>query len=163
MRIDKKALATCICIPLIVGAVSGFITKGGMKAFEALKKPFLSPPGWLFPIAWTILYVLMGIASYLTYNARRGVKTEESRQELESALVFYGIQLAFNFCWAIIFFNFKAYLIAFIWLVAMWILIIITMYKFIKIERRSTYLMIPYVLWVTFAGYLNLGVYLLNR
>lgn len=156
MKIDVKKLAICIAIPLIVGGVSALISGGGMRAFNELNKPPLSPPGWLFPVVWTVLYVLMGIASYLV------LVSGEDEAKVTSALKTYGLQLAFNFFWSIIFFNLESYLFAFIWLVALWILILLTMIKFFRIREAAGYLLLPYLAWVTFAGYLNLGIYLLN-
>lgn len=128
-----------------------------MATFESVAKPPLSPPGWLFPVVWTLLYILMGIASYLV-STSKGPKTLS-----DSALAIYGLQLVFNFFWSIIFFNMEAYLFAFIWLIALWLLILWTTVSFYKINKTAGLLMIPYLIWVAFAGYLNLGIYLLNR
>ncbi len=122
MKIQWKPLAVSLAVPLAVGALSAFLTRGSMKAFESLNQPPLSPPGWLFPIVWTVLFILMGIASYLVYTSGR------SHRARRSALDLYSAQLIANFFWPVLFFN----------------------------------MLIPYLLWVTFAGYLNLGVYLLN-
>lgn len=156
MKINIKQLAVCIVIPLLVGAISGIITQGEMEAFGKLNQPALSPPGWLFPIVWTILYILMGIASYLV------ISSDATEDDKEKAILLYGVQLFFNFCWSIVFFNFKAYLFAFIWLIILWVLIIVTIKKFYDISHTAAYFMIPYLLWVTFAAYLNLGIYILN-
>lgn len=153
MKIEWKKLLIGIAIPLVVGSISAFLTRGNMQTFSTLNKPALSPPGWLFPIVWTILYILMGIASYLVLL---------SKKTSTNALTLYSIQLIFNFFWSIIFFNLSLYLFAFVWLVALWILILKTTILFYQIEKPAGYLMIPYLLWVTFAGYLNLGIYLLN-
>lgn len=156
MKIDKKRLIICLAIPLVVGGAAGLLTMNSMEAFEALNQPPLSPPGWLFPVVWTVLYVLMGIASYL-------VSVSDAPQEEKTrALWTYGIQLAFNFLWPIAFFNLKWYLFAFLWLVILWILILITALRFGWIRKPAGYLLVPYLLWVAFAGYLNLGIYLLN-
>ena len=156
MKIDKKRLIICLAIPLVVGGAAGLLTMTSMEAFEALNQPPLSPPGWLFPVVWTVLYVLMGIASYL-------VSVSDAPQEEKArALWTYGIQLAFNFLWPIAFFNLKWYLFAFLWLVILWILILITALRFGRIRKPAGYLLVPYLLWVAFAGYLNLGIYLLN-
>ena len=156
MKIDKKRLIICLAIPLVVGGAAGLLTMNSMEAFEALTQPPLSPPGWLFPVVWTVLYVLMGIASYL-------VSVSDAPQEEKArALWTYGIQLAFNFLWPIAFFNLKWYLFAFLWLVILWILILITALRFGRIRKPAGYLLVPYLLWVAFAGYLNLGIYLLN-
>jgi len=156
VKIDKKRLIICLAIPLVVGGAAGLLTMNSMEAFEALNQPPLSPPGWLFPVVWTVLYVLMGIASYL-------VSVSDAPQEEKArALWTYGIQLAFNFLWPIAFFNLKWYLFAFLWLVILWILILITALRFGRIRKPAGYLLVPYLLWVAFAGYLNLGIYLLN-
>ncbi len=153
MTIRLKPLAISIAIPLAVGGLSALLTRESMQTFEMINKPPLSPPGWLFPVVWTILYVLMGIASYIIYT---------SEQDTTLALTFYAIQLALNFFWSLIFFNLEAYLFAFIWLVVLWAFIALTMLSFYKISKPAAYLLIPYLLWVTFAGYLNFSIYLLN-
>lgn len=155
MKIQWKKLIVCIAIPLAVGGISGFLTRESFKNFAILNKPPFSPPGWLFPVVWTILYVLMGIASYLVLSAEKPFR-------VRTALTVYGVQLAFNFLWSIIFFNFELYLFAFVWLVLLWILILITTVLFYRISKPAGYLLIPYLLWVTFAGYLNFGIFLLN-
>ncbi len=154
MKIQWKTLIICIAIPLGVGLFSSLLTRGSMAAFGELDQPALSPPAWLFPVVWTILYVLMGTASYFV---------AVSKKPNGGALITYGLQLIFNFFWPIIFFNMQAFLFAFIWLVILWILIVRTTMKFFGISTISGILMIPYIIWVTFAGYLNLSIYLLNR
>ena len=155
MKINYKKLIVCIAIPLIVGGLSALFTMKSMEDFKALNKPPLSPPGWLFPVVWTVLYILMGIASYIVCTSNKPARSK-------TALTVYGIQLAFNFLWSIIFFSVKAYLFAFIWLVILLALIIINAVLFYRIDKKAGYLLIPYILWVTFAGYLNLAIYLLN-
>lgn len=129
------------------------ICQNNMDTFNSITKPALAPPGWLFPIVWTILYILMGIPSYLVLI---------SRKTNDNALAVYGIQLVFNFFWSIIFFNLKTYLFAFIWHILLWLLILKTAFLFHQISKPTGYLMVPYLLWVTFAGYLNFSIYLLN-
>ncbi len=153
----RKKLLICIAVPLAVGGLSAWLSRGGMRGFAALDKPPLSPPGWLFPVVWTILYVLMGLASYLVLVSGRDQKTNDR------ALWLYGIQLGVNFFWSIFFFELSLYLFAFLWLILLWLLILATTARFYHISRTAGYLMLPYLLWVTFAGYLNFGVYLLNR
>lgn len=153
MKKQWKTLIICIAIPLAVGVLSALLTRGSMQTFNLINKPKSAPPGWLFPVAWTILYILMGIASYLVVT---------SNKPNGAALITYGLQLIFNFFWSIIFFNLEQYLFAFIWLVILWILIVKTTVKFYRISETAGYLMIPYILWVTFAGYLNLSIFLLN-
>lgn len=151
-----KSFIIAIVVPLAVGGLSAFITRGNMSDFELLNKPPLTPPAILFPIVWTILYILMGIASYFVYVS------DSTREAKKTALTVYGIQLGFNFFWSILFFNFKLYFISFVWLFVMWLLILMTILIFYAIDKRSAYLMIPYILWVTFAGYLNFYIFLAN-
>jgi tryptophan-rich sensory protein len=146
-----------IALTVAVGFVSGLLTRQGTELYKnTITKPPLSPPAIVFPIVWTILYALMG------YCAARVSLTPPSKDR-RSAIYLYIAQLAFNFFWSIIFFNFQAFLFAFIWLVALWILIFFTIRFFRKVDTLAGNLMIPYLVWVTFAGYLNLGVWLLNR
>lgn len=156
MKIRWATLLTNIAIPLAVGGASSILTMESMEAFSALNQPPLSPPGWLFPIVWSILYVLMGIAAYLAIVSNRS-------EDTKTAFRVYGVQLFFNFFWSIIFFNLRAYFFAFVWLLILWVLIAANIALFYKLRRVSGLLLIPYFLWVTFAGYLNLGIYLLNK
>lgn len=156
MKIRWKPLIICLVIPLAVGGLSAFLTRDGMEAFQKLNQPPLSPPGWLFPVVWTILFLLMGIASYLVFTSK------ESRDAVNTALLVYGIQLVVNFFWSIFFFNLGAYLFSFFWLILLWVLILAVLLLFRRISRAAGYLMLPYLLWVSFAGYLNLAIYLIN-
>ena len=156
MKIQWKTLLICVAIPLAVGGLAGLLSRGGMEVFASLEKPPLSPPGWLFPVVWTVLYVLMGIASYLVFTSGADRKT------VGSALRVYGVQLVVNFLWPIFFFNFGWYLFSFIWLLLLLLLILITFARFWKISIPAACLLIPYLIWVVFAGYLNLGVALLD-
>ncbi len=156
MKTKTKQLIIAIAIPLIVGALSAWLTMGSMEDFRALNQPPLSPPNWLFPVVWTILYTLMGIASYLVY------RNDENPALRKNALTVYAIQLAFNFLWSIVFFNFGWYLFAFIWLIALWILIFINIKQFYQLSKPAAYMLVPYIIWVSFALYLNFGIYLLN-
>lgn len=157
MKIDIKKLIKSIALPLVVGAVAGFLTRGSMEDFELLNKPALSPPGWLFPVVWTVLYILMGISFYLVDEANATSK------EISEAKRIYYFQLAVNFLWSFFFFNFQWYLFAFIWLLLLWVLVLVMIKRFAGISKVAAYLNIPYLLWVTFAGYLNLAIWLLNR
>ena len=156
MKIKWKLLLICIAIPLIIGGIAGFISKDSMSSYAMLNQPPLAPPGWLFPLVWTILYILMGIASYIILTSGEPIKN------IQKALRIYGCQLLFNFLWSFWFFNLQLYFFSFIWLIALWLLIILTIKSFSRISKIAAYLMIPYLLWVTFAGYLNLGIALLN-
>lgn len=157
MKLNKRLLFICIAIPLIVGAVSALLTQNSMEVFSFVEKPPMAPPAWLFPVAWTVLYTLMGISSYLllTSDAEFEKKTEAMR--------LYGYQLVVNFLWPTFFFNFGWYFFSFLWLVLLWILVFFMVRSFYKISKPAAYLNVPYILWLTFAGYLNLGIWWLNR
>ena len=155
MKINWKQLLISLAIPLAVGGL-GALLSGGMSDYKTLNQPPLSPPGWVFPLVWTALYLLMGYASYLVYTS------DKPTDEKKPALILYLAQLAVNFLWPIVFFGFGWYLVAFILLLGLWVLIYLTMRKFAAIDERAGDLLLPYILWVTFAGYLNLGVFLLN-
>ncbi len=153
-----KEIAIAIAIPLIIGGLSSLLTMNAMNDFKTLNQPFLAPPTWLFPIAWTILYILMGISSYLIYKNKNVYFYEEK----EKALLFYGIQLVFNFFWSIIFFNMKQYEFAFVWLLMLLGFIVLLMINAKKVNKYSFYLLIPYLLWGIFALYLNIMIAILN-
>ena len=154
MNIQWKKLIPCLLFPLAVGLLDGLLTLSSMSLLDAVHKPPLSPPGWLFPVVWTILYLLMGFASYLVLVSEKPGQT---------AWKLYVIQLIFNFFWPIFFFNLEQYLLSFVWLLLLWLLILATILWFSRSSKLAGYLLIPYLLWVTFAGYLNLGIYFLNR
>ena len=156
MKIEWKKLLICIAIPLAVGGLSALFTAGNMDLYEEINQPPLAPPGWLFPVVWTILYILMGVALYLVIITR-------TREDKKTAIIAFGVQLLFNFFWSIIFFNARAYLFAFVWLIFLWLAIIANIYFFYRINKNAGKLLIQYLVWVTFAGYLNLAIFLLNR
>lgn len=156
-NINKGLLLICIAIPLIVGAVAAALTGGAMENFAALEQPFFAPPAWLFPVAWTILYTLMGISSYLILTSGA------PKADVEDAIRLYAYQLAVNFLWPTFFFNLGWYLFSFFWLVLLWVLVLLMILKFKEINKIAAYLNIPYILWLTFAGVLNLAIWILNR
>lgn len=155
MKINWKKLLICLAIPLAVGGL-GALLSGGMSDYGAMVKPPLSPPGWVFPIAWSILYLLMGYASY------RILESDASKEEIKKALFLYGIQLLANFIWPLLFFGGGWFLLSFFWLILLWVLIYLTIRAFSKIDETAGNLLIPYILWVTFAAYLNFGIFILN-
>ena len=155
MKINIKTLIICIMLPLIIGGIVGFITKNSMDMYTNAIKPALSPPGIVFPIVWTILYILMGISSYLIYINNSKYKDE--------ALRIYIIQLIVNFIWPIVFFTFDLKFIALIIIVILVYLVYKMIKEFYKINKTAAYLQIPYILWLLFATYLNFSIYLLNR
>lgn len=157
MKRDFEKLVKSIAIPLIAGGLSAFLTRNAMDAFEQLNQPPLSPPGWLFPIVWTILYTLMGISLYLILKSDADEETVRSAQRL-----FY-FQLALNFIWPLLFFNMGWYLFAFVELMVLWFAVIAMILQFAKTSKLAAYLNIPYLIWLTFAAYLNFMIWLLNR
>ena len=151
-----KTYAYSILFDLVVCGVAGLLTSMGMDEYDLVEKPNLTPPDIVFPIMWTILYVLMGISSARIFML-------DNSKERNRSLIVYLLQLFFNFFWSILFFNFQAYAFSFFWLVALWVLILSMIIMFSRLDKLSAYLQIPYLLWVSFAGYLNLMVWLLNR
>ena len=148
-----KLYAKCIIIPVIIGGIVGLIISGSID-YNSLQKPFLSPPSIAFPIMWTILYILMGI-SY-------GILKDKSLVNSKINNIYY-LQLFVNALWSIIFFTLKWRLFAFIWIILLDILVIIMIINFYKKNKLSGLLQIPYLLWIIFASYLNLSIYLLNK
>lgn len=157
MKIDKRSLFKSIALPLLVGAVAGFLTRNSMEDFAMLNQPPLSPPGWLFPVVWTILYTLMGISAYLIKHSDA---TETAKN---NALKIYYLQLFVNFLWPLFFFGGEWYLFSLLWLILLWLLIAIMITRFASISKPAAYLNVPYFIWVTFATYLNAGIWILNR
>ena len=156
MKRNWKTIAAAIAIPLAVGGLSALLTGSAMQRFGELNQPPLSPPAWLFPVVWTILYVLMGYASYRIFTS--SCPPEEKR----ASLALYAAQLVFNFVWPLLFFRFRLYLLAFFWLLALLLLIAATALQFRRCDKKAAWLLVPYLVWVTFAGYLNLAIFLLN-
>lgn len=150
---NKSALIISILIPLAIGSLSALLS-GNMSSFQSLNKPPLSPPPSFFSIVWTLLYILMGISSYIIYTSNNPDKA--------NTLKIYGIQLFFNFFWSIIFFGMSQYFFAFLWILALIGIIIVMIYKFYQISPLSAYLQIPYLIWCLFAAYLNFMFYKLN-
>lgn len=156
-KIQYGPPAAALAIPLAVGGLAAYLTQDGMKAFRSVPQPPLSPPSWLFPVVWTILYLMMGAASYLVWSSGA------SRPRRDRALTVYGLSLAANFLWPIVFFTMRFYFGAFLLLLVLWALVAVAAFLFSHIDDRAGKLMIPYIAWLSFAAYLNLGVWLLNR
>lgn len=151
-----KVYAFWIVLAEAIGALSGWLTRKGVKVYNAtVEQPPLSPPSIVFPIVWGILFVLMGIGAARIYLA------PASNARSRSLLLFL-VQLVFNFFWSIIFFNWQAFGFASLWLIALWVLILLMILSFRKVDKPAAWLQIPYLLWVTFAAYLNFGVWMLN-
>ena len=155
MKINWKKLLICLAIPLAVGGLSTLLS-GGMRDYGAMVKPPLSPPGWVFPVVWSILYLLMGYASY------RILETPASMEESKKALTLYGLQLLANFIWPLLFFGAGAYLAAMVCLLLLWLCVVYLILLALDLDRVSAWLLAPYLLWLTFAAYLNFGVFLRN-
>lgn len=150
---DKSTLIIAILTPIAVGTLSSLFS-GNMAIYSTINKPALSPPGNLFPIVWTILYILMGISSYIIYESDNPGK--------EDALRTYALQLFFNFFWSIVFFRLNLFFTSFVWLLVLIFLIIKMIREFCKINKTAAYLQIPYLLWCIFAAYLNFMIFRLN-
>ncbi len=152
----KVILSIVFC--LLVGAIGSFFTAPAIPSWYAyLNKPFFSPPNWIFAPMWTILYILMGISFYLIWSdAKKGKSKNE-------ALGNFYVQLILNFVWSPIFFGMKNLGLAFIVIVLMWMFILRTIQSFAKLNKKASYLLYPYIAWVSFASILNLSVWLLNR
>lgn len=155
-KINIFALIIAIIIPLIVGGISAFLTSGDMQIYETLSRPALAPPAWLFPIAWTILYILMGLASYFIFAS-----TADSKKKT-IALLLYAAQLVLNFFWTPLFFSYSLYLVALIELLVMWVIVLIDTILFFKIKPIAGVLMLVLLLWLSFATYLNLAYYIMS-
>ena len=146
-----------IAIALGVGGLSALLTMGNMDLYSDLKQPPLAPPAILCPIVWTVLYVLMGVSAAMVLTDGRVEKSERS-----AAIMPYTASLFVNFFWSILFFNFRAFFPAFIWLLLLEFLVVMTILSYRKVNTGAAYLQIPYVTWVAFAGYLNFAIWILN-
>ena len=147
--------AVAIAIPELVGALAGFLTRDGVKAFQQLPQSTLTPPGILFPIVWTILYGLMGI------GLARIWLSPDSPERTRSLSLFL-FQLIFNFFWSFFFFNMQAFGFSLLWIIALWVLIGLMILSFYKVDKVAAWLQVPYFLWVTFATYLTFAAWRLN-
>lgn len=149
-KMNLKSLAVSIVISLGAGILSVFLTGGSMRQYADMYKPPLAPPGWVFPIVWTILYILMGIAAWRVYESRGCDK--------RLAFSLYGNQLLLNMVWPLLFFNLSLYFFAFAWLLLLWLIIYLTIRQFSQLDPQAGRLLVPYLVWVSFAGYLNLAI-----
>jgi benzodiazapine receptor len=149
-------LVLSLLLTLAIGGIAGWITNpeiGGW--YQTIQKPSWQPPNWVFGPVWTVLYILMGIAFWLVWR-------EPSSERRNAAIVFFMIQLLFNFLWSIIFFNFHSIGWALIDIAALWIFIIITIFSFRRVNKTAAWLMVPYICWVSFAMILNYSIFRLN-
>ena len=149
-------LIKSIAIPLITGFASFLFARNSMQMFEEVNKPPLSPPAILFPIVWTILYTLMGISSYLVETSGK------DKDDIQRAMRIYYLQLFVNFLWPTFFFNFQWYFFSLLWLLLLWGLVLLMLKRFSTISKTAMWINVPYLIWLTFAAYLNLSIFLLN-
>ena len=152
--IKLKSLILNILLSVGVGLLSSFLTGNFSALYQDVNRPTLAPPAWLFPVVWSVLYVLMGVSAYIIGESNSDIKS--------SALTVYYLQLAVNFLWSPLFFVFKLYWFSFFWLILLWILVLVMIIRFFKINKTAAYLQIPYLIWLTFAAYLNFSVAVLN-
>lgn len=141
----------------LVGIISTPFTIASIPTwYRTLNKPFFSPPNWIFAPVWTILYLMMGISLYLIW--KRGVN-----KKTKTPLLYFSIQLALNFLWSVVFFGLHSPLSAFVTIVFLWMMILVSIKRFYPLSRPAAYLLVPYILWVSFASVLNLAIVLLNK
>ena len=155
-NIKWKRLLPALTLPLALGGLSAWLNRGAMADYAVLNKPPLSPPGWLFPVVWTLLFLLMGLAAYLV------AVSPVSGRRRERALRLYLVQLGFCFFWGSLFFGLGARFAAFVWLLLLLVLALVCCLLFWHIHRRAGALLLPYLLWLLFAAYLNLSLWLIN-
>lgn len=156
VKVNKTSLLGCLAIPMAIGAISGYFSSHGITGwYSTLEKPSFNPPDWIFGPVWTLLYLLMGISLYLLWTVPKG-------NERNRGLFFFGFQLIFNFLWSILFFTFNSLLLALADLFLMWGCVLGLILVVRRIQPTVAYLQIPYLLWITFAGILNISIAYLN-
>ena len=156
MKRNWKPYLFWILLAEAVGGLSGWLTREGTKIYQqTIVQPPLSPPGWVFPVVWTILYALMGISAARVWAAPKS-------QTRSRGLNLFIAQLIVNFFWSPIFFNARAYGLALAWLLLLWVLVGLMILQFRKVDKTAALLQIPYLLWLTFAAYLNWSVWQMN-
>ena len=153
-------MVSCIVFPIIIGILSSALTGEAMSKFGDFNKPPLAPPAWLFPVAWTLLYAMMGLAFY--FIIIKPARTKQEKFDTKVAATIYFAQLAFNFVWSPLFFLAENYFFALMWLIAMWLMIIVLMFWARHRSMTAVWLLLPYALWCLFAMYLNASIMLLN-
>ena len=153
--INFKKLLLSLAIPLVAGGIGFLLSGNNTQIYESIVRPQFAPPGFIFPIAWTILYILMGISYYLI------VTSEDTGYRKKSLYVYY-LQLILNALWSLVFFKFRLFFIGFLWIVALIALVLYMIYLFAKANKIAAYLQIPYILWLVFAGALSFSIFRLN-
>ena len=155
IKIKWKPLIISIAIPLLlIGGASALLTMNSMEKYKEINRPALSPPGWIFPVVWTILFILMGIASYIIYESDSPNKAK--------ALTIYVVQLLLNLSWSLVFFNLDQYWISVAIIIALDRLIALNIAFFGSISKVAAFLLLPYMIWALFATYLNISIAMLN-
>ena len=152
--VNLKRLLIALAVPLAVGGLSAFASGSFSEQYAVVNKPPLSPPGWIFPVVWTLLYLAMGYASYLVMTV--------GGRDAKDALTVYYIQLVLNFLWPILFFRFRLYTFAIFELILLIAAVTVMVIRFSHVDERAGYLTLPYLIWLCFALYLNIGVAALN-
>ena len=152
--VNLKRLLIALAVPLAVGGLSAFASGSFSEQYAVVNKPPLSPPGWVFPVVWTLLYLAMGYASYLVMTV--------GGRDAKDALTVYYVQLALNFLWPILFFRFRLYTFAIFELILLIAAVTVMVIRFSHVDERAGYLTLPYLIWLCFALYLNIGVAVVN-
>ena len=152
--VNLKKLLISLAVPLAVGALSAFAAGGFSEKYAAINKPPLSPPGWVFPVVWTLLYLMMGYASYYVMST--------GGRDAKDAMTAYYVQLVLNFFWSVIFFRIGLYTLAIFELILLIAVVTVMVIRFSHVDERAGYLTLPYLIWLCFALYLNIGVAVLN-
>ena len=155
MKTKWKTLVFSLILTFIFAAGGGIVTYIGMPGYDSAAHPALTPPSWLFPVVWSILFLLMAYGAAVVYDAHSHLTPK--------ATIVYLLQLTLNFWWCVLFFGFGLYLISFVWLLLLWGAVLAMIILFYRVDKLAGLLQIPYLVWLSFAAYLNLGVYLLNR
>ena len=157
---DKKQIGALIIIIILTeaaGYLAGFLGMPSQNVYTSLIKPSFAPPGWVFPIVWAVLYLLMATSFYRIWISKK------SNKGAGNAIIYYCIQLFLNLIWPIIFFRFRLYGLAFIEMILLLIFILVTTFKFFKVDKVTVFLMIPYIIWVFFAAVLNYAIWMFNE
>lgn len=156
-KIKVIPLIILTILPLLGGGIVGYLNRNSMNIYMNIERPSFAPPAIVFIVVWTILYLLMGFASYRIYMLR------DQDENVGNSLFLYVVQLLLNYLWSFIFFSFRLYGVAFIELVILFIIVLLTFIKFIKLDKLAGILLIPYLLWLIFAGVLNFFIWMKNE
>lgn len=149
-----KTLLLHLLLSLGTGGLAALCTMHAMPQYTQLRHPPLAPPGIVFPIVWSLLFLLMGISAFLIHTSESALR--------RTALTLYGVQLAVNFVWPLLFFLTRLFLLSALWLLLLWGLVVAMLLCFARVRPTAAWLQLPYLVWITFAGYLNFGIWLLN-